>query len=339
MARIERTVTSVSWIPSDSIPGLLKLPFSRGVMHYDPPPPLDLTDIDGMRERGEFRFANQLSVAIDVDGGRITGAGYLGGGTLMGRTPITAGPLRIMLPTIRHSAIQWEPVISDAEATFVQTAGGRPGFSFARPTWRWPFLVTKPFSIWTTIKLTVAADGSCTQSLIGASPFPRHWLYDEDGQLAAKSALTRLQVWTQTVFGTHTPWGGEDQVPAVADAETALERVLADRIMQGEESPDVRTLRAGGYLFRQGEATTELALILDGTFEVAVDGTVVGTVGPGTVVGERAGIEEGRRTADVYATTGARVALVPSDRIDTSHLSDLAVGHHREGTSGPSLDE
>ena len=329
--RIERSATSISWIPSDSIPGVLKLPFARGIMHYDPPPPMTLTDVDGMRQRGEFRFANQLHAYVDVVDGQITAAGYLGsGGTLMGRTPVTAGPLRIMLPTKGNSAIRWQPAISGETATFVQTAGGRPGFSFLRPSWRWPFVVTKPFTIWTTIKLTIGVDGSSSQTLVGASPFPRHWLYGDDGQLVEKSALTRLQVWARTIFGTHTPWGGEDLVPAVADAETRLERLLAEQIMQGDQQPVVQTMRAGAYLFRQGEATTHLALILDGTFEVRVDGNVVGAVGPGTVVGERAGIEAGRRTADIHATTDGRVALVPSDRIDSNLLSDLAQGHHRE---------
>lgn len=96
--RIERSVTSVSWIPSDSIPGLLKFPFERGIMHYDPPPPLTLGDVNGMRRRGEFRFANRLSAYVDVEDGRITGCGYTGG-KVMGLTPITAGPLRVMLPT------------------------------------------------------------------------------------------------------------------------------------------------------------------------------------------------------------------------------------------------
>jgi hypothetical protein len=37
--RIERATTSISWIPSDSIPGLLRLPFARGIMHYAHPQP------------------------------------------------------------------------------------------------------------------------------------------------------------------------------------------------------------------------------------------------------------------------------------------------------------
>ena len=330
--RIERTVTSISWIPSDSIPGLLRLPFARGIMHYDPPPPLTLSDVDGMRRRGEFRFANRVGAYIDVEDGRIAGAGYTGG-VLMGLTPITAGPLRVMLPAKPNRDIQWQPAIGATEATFVQTAGGRPGFSLLKPTWRWPFLVTKPFTIWTTITLTINVDGSCTQELAGASPFPRHWLYDDAGHLVEKSALTRNQVWARTIFGAHTPWGGEDQTVDVAEPETQLERALADEVMQHDVQHEIRQLHADEFLFRQGETGTAVALVLDGIFEVRVDGHVVGHAGPGTVVGERAPLETGHRTADMRATTDARVAVVPAGALDLERLSELAQGHHREDST------
>lgn len=326
--RIERSITSISWIPSDSIPGLLRVPFARGIMHYDPPPPLTLTDLPGMRRRGEFRFANRLRAYVDVEDGAIVGAGYTGG-VLMGLTPITAGPLRVMLPTKKNRNIQWSPAINGNEATFVQTAGGRPGFSFLKPSWRWPFLVTRPFTIWTTLRMTISADGTTTGALVGASPFPRHWLYDNDGELLQKSALTRNQVWVRTAFGSHSPWGGEETEPEVAEPETQLERTLADRIMQGGK-PSIRALRAGEFLFRQDEAATSVVLVLDGMLEVRVDGRTVGHVGPGSVVGERAPLEGGRRTADVRATTDARVAEVDSGSIDVEQLSELAQGHHRE---------
>ncbi len=48
----------------------------------------------------------------------------------MGLTPITAGPLRVMLPTKGNRDIQWRPSVTPDEAVFVLTAGGRPGFSF-----------------------------------------------------------------------------------------------------------------------------------------------------------------------------------------------------------------
>ncbi len=41
--RIESTVTSLSWIPTDSIPGLLKLPFDMGLTRYDEVPRMPST--------------------------------------------------------------------------------------------------------------------------------------------------------------------------------------------------------------------------------------------------------------------------------------------------------
>ena len=330
MTRIERQATSLSWIPSDSIPSLVRLPFEKGMMHFDPPPPLTLSDLDGMRRRGEFRFANQLGAWVDVEDGQIRNCGYAGSGLIMGLTPLSAGPFRVLLPTKANPVIRHAPQVVGEEATFVQTTGNRPGFSFVRPSLHRPFLLTKPFNIWTTIELTIGADGQSRQRLTGASPFPRHWLYDTEERLAEKATLTRFQVWFRTVFGTHSPWGGENEIPVVSDPETKLERTLSEQIMQGGARPEVHSLRAGEFLFRQEEEGMSIAVILDGDFEVRVDDRVVGHVGPGTVVGERAPLEGGRRTSSLCATTDCRVAEVPSDTFSPEVLGELALGHHRE---------
>jgi CRP-like cAMP-binding protein len=44
---------------------------------------------------------------------------------------------------------------------------------------------------------------------------------------------------------------------------------------------------------------------------VAVDGTQIGKLGPGTVVGERALLEDGRRTVTLRAVTGCVIATAP----------------------------
>jgi CRP-like cAMP-binding protein len=50
-----------------------------------------------------------------------------------------------------------------------------------------------------------------------------------------------------------------------------------------ERQLSIRQLRIGDFLFRQGEHGTSVVLVLDGVFDVRVDGHVVGRVGPGTV--------------------------------------------------------
>jgi hypothetical protein len=87
----DRTIPDLDLLdPLGFGPGLLKVPFSEGVMHYDPPPQLTLTDLEGMRRRGEFRFANMHSgspagcgdVHISPGCHRMIGRGYRPGGQL-----------------------------------------------------------------------------------------------------------------------------------------------------------------------------------------------------------------------------------------------------------------
>src|SRR5271166_575889 len=106
--QISRMATTISWIPSDSISGLLRIPMETGVMHYDPPPPLTVTDLEAMRRQGEFRFANILRAWIEVEDGKIRDYRY-GGAVVMGRTPISVGPLHVMLPTKPNPVIQQPP--------------------------------------------------------------------------------------------------------------------------------------------------------------------------------------------------------------------------------------
>ena len=83
-------------------------------------------------------------------------------------------------------------------------------------------------------------------------------------------------------------------------------------------------------LVRQGQAGTEIYLILDGIFVVEVDGEEIAEIGPGAVVGERSSLRNGTRTATLWARTQARVAAVPPDALDPEALSSLDATHRRE---------
>src|ERR687887_2776151 len=74
--RIESSVTSLTWIPSEAIEGMPKLPFELGLTHYDDPPPDRLVDLDAMHEHDMFRQANELKAFIEVEDGEILGQGY-----------------------------------------------------------------------------------------------------------------------------------------------------------------------------------------------------------------------------------------------------------------------
>ncbi len=71
-------------------------------------------------------------------------------------------------------------------------------------------------------------------------------------------------------------------------------------------------------------------VLLDGVLSVEVDGVPLAQVGPGAVLGERALLEEGRRTATLRAETACKVAAVSGADLDPELLSRLAAEHRRE---------
>ena len=75
--------------------------------------------------------------------------------------------------------------------------------------------------------------------------------------------------------------------------------------MRGGAKPKIRTIEEGTNLVRQGQAGTEVFLILDGIFVVEVDDREVAEIGPGAVVGERAGLLNGTRTATLSGCPGS----------------------------------
>jgi len=327
--RYESSVIAISWIPSEAIEGPSKIPFELGVTHYDEPPPDRIEDLEDLRKTDRFREANELRAFIEVEDGRIVDFGHLGQGHI-GATTVRVGPASIRFPAVHLPDIQPKPEVGPSSVRFVQTVGGRMGIPTPRPVPHKPFVQFWPSIAWTTLALTLNADGTSTHELVGASPFPRHWLYDDDGKLVAKSGVIDFNKWFKDSFGERTPWGEYDSPAVVASVESAIEKQLSTSIMGGAK-PRIRTLAAGDTLITQGERRSEVYLILDGMFVVEVDGKEVAEIGPGAVVGERAALEGGARTPPLGATTRARVAEVASDRLDQGELGTLAATHRREG--------
>ena len=322
--RFESSVTAISWIPSEAITGPSKIPFEFGVTHYDEPPPDRIEDLQQLRRTDRFREANELRAWIEVEDGRIVGHGHLGQGHI-GATTVRVGPAAIRFPAVHLPDIRPEPEVGPDSVRFVQTVGGRMGLPTPRPVPHKPFVQFWPSIAWTTLALTIRADGTSGHELVGASPFPRHWIYGHDGALVQKSGTIDFGKWFTHAYGDRTPWGTQDSPAVVAAVESALERSLATRIMRGDAKPAIASLAEGDTLLRQGDPGTEVFLILDGIFVVEVDGEPVAEIGPGAVVGERAAIEGGgRRTATLVARSAARVAHVPADALDPDALGALS---------------
>lgn len=323
MVRHESSVTSIGWIPLGAVEALTRLPFDWGIARYDEPPPAPLPDIARLQDGNAFRFANELRAWIDVEDGRVVGHGHRGRGRL-GATALRLGGWRLVFPAVALPEIRPPPDAGDTWVRFVQTAGGRTGAPAPRVQRRPPYVrLTAPLA-WSTLALTIHVDGSSSWELLGASPFPRHWVYDHSGELVAKTGLVDFRRWSRSAHDQPTPWGDEDSVPIVSAVETALERRLSHLIIGA--GPPFRRLRAGEVLVAQGEPGDELFLLFDGMLAVEADGELVAEVGPGAVLGEMAALSGGRRTATLRASTPCRVAVVADGQIDRAALVELATG-------------
>jgi 5-deoxy-D-glucuronate isomerase len=154
-------------------------------------------------------------------------------------------------------------------------------------------------------------------------------VYDESGDLAAKTATTDWQTWTRVHDHARSPWHGVEHTPLVAEVASPTEREFSKELMQSK--PKFRKVKAGQPITVQGEPGDELYLVIDGVFDVDVDGTTVAEIGPGAIVGERAILEGGVRSATVTARTDSRVAVQHVVTADPETLTAIASGHRAEG--------
>jgi CRP-like cAMP-binding protein len=155
-------------------------------------------------------------------------------------------------------------------------------------------------------------------------------VYDDQGQLFEKSGTIDFEKWYRESYGENTPWGGED-TPAFATAvETQLERELTESVMKLDGKLPRRSLAPGDTLVEQGAEGDDVFVLLDGVFQVEVDGETVAEVGPGAIVGERAAVEGGARTATLRAVTPCRVVVLDSEQISKYELTELALSRRRE---------
>jgi hypothetical protein len=332
--RIESRVTGVSWIPSEAVKGAMKAPFELGLAHYDEPLPDVLGDLEDWQARDLFRVANDLRAWIEVDdAGAITGHGYAGGGVI-GSTTMGFRSATATFQAVAYPDLQSAPEVGDGWVRFTQTAGGRTGVPAPRRVAKPPYVQYHAPTAWSTLSLTIHADGRSDWDVVGASPFPRHWIYGPDGKLAAKTGLIDFKDWFKNAFGEHSPWGGDESPALVTAVETELERQLS-RVVMGEGKPKVRKLKAGAALTEQGEEADALYLLLDGVIQVVVDGEEVANLGPGALIGERAILEGGRRTATLIAVSPCKVAEARKVEIDLAKLAELSEGHRREDRAAP----
>lgn len=330
--RVEGSVTTISWVPAEAVERDARAGLRLGTARSDDEPPADLgPDIDATLDAlgDRYRFANHLRAFAEFDeDGEVERFGEQGIGRL-GRRTVGDG-VELSLGAIPMPERRGEPVVGSGWVRFDQTWGGRTATNMARATLRPPFVHFVAPVAWTTLELTLHADGQIDGRLVGASPFPRHSVYDADGHHNATSAITDWKAWAGSAVGVHTPWGKEDSPAFVTAVQSALERQLAEMLLRDTPRPPVRRLRAGEVLTRQGDPGDELYIIVDGVLVVIVDGVEIVELGPGAVLGERALLHGGRRTGTLTAATPTKVMVVPGHRVDRDRLAGLAASHRRE---------
>ncbi|HZD22631.1 MAG TPA: cyclic nucleotide-binding domain-containing protein [Acidimicrobiia bacterium] len=324
----ESSVTSISWIPTEAMSGLLAVPMDLGIGHYDLPPPdrVEADDLESLRLGDKFRFANHLAAWAEVEDGRIVDAGYSGGG-YVGSTTAKFGT-SITVPGVSFPLLQDPPKIEGDRVRFVQTAGGRTGMPMPRRIDRPPFVRMTSPTAWTTLGLELDANGNSEFELVGASPFPRHWIYGSDGELAAKSGIIDYNEWLQRNDHVHSPWHDFDRPMLMALVESQIEHNVSPKIMSDKH--ESVTIEAGSNLIEQGQPGGPIYLILDGMLIVTVDGEEVAQLGPGAIVGEMAILEGGFATATVTAMTPVRAAKIPAEVLDLTDLEGIAAAHGRD---------
>jgi CRP/FNR family cyclic AMP-dependent transcriptional regulator len=85
---------------------------------------------------------------------------------------------------------------------------------------------------------------------------------------------------------------------------------------------------AGTTLVREGDYSTELIAIEEGTAEVRHDGRLLASLGPGDVFGETGVLERGLRNASVVATSPLRIVKLTT--WDIKRLTPETVQRLRE---------
>ena len=323
-------MTSISWLPADAVKALAQLPFDIGSPDFDSQLPNEFTDLDEVMATFSCRFVNQLTAWIDVgDAGEILEAGYRGGG----RTGTLEHPSRRYLFLEAPMAdVQPPPEFGDDFVRFVQSVGVHGSTPVPRTLRRAPFVQWRAPMSWTTLALTMHVDGTATHELVGASQFPRHWVFNSEGRLVSRTGLVDVDDWYRTCSDVRTPWGDLDSRSLTSRVEAALERSFSACVV-GASRPKVVKVAADTTLVRQGDVTSSVFLVLDGVACLEADGKRLAEYGPGALLGERAALAGDPRRASIVTVTKSRLALVGGESIDPRVWDHLATGQRREEPS------
>jgi hypothetical protein len=304
------------------VEGVLEIPFGRGISHYDKPPPDKSPNVDALLDADAIRFANQLRAWIDVQDGRISDHGMTGGGRL-GSTTVRLRNRGHTFAGVALPDLVATPEVFADRVRFGQTCGGHTGAPVPRAVSGPPFVRIAAPLAWSTIVLTIYADGTSESEIADASAFPRHYLYDSAGQLIQKSALIRYKDWLHQSEQQRSPWAGVHEPVPTTQVKQEAERTLADSILVSARYEQYQ-LRVGAMLGSHPIRDDQVAVLLDGVMVILIDDEPAVEVGPGSIFDPSARIAESKEHAKIRAKTAARFALLSRSDVDSDALDEVA---------------
>jgi hypothetical protein len=321
--RFEASTACLSWIPPEAVEGVFKIPFRLGVAHYDAPPPPMSPDLNALLAADAIRFANELCGVVEVEDGRITDYHMSGRGRL-GSTTMRMHSHGLTFAAVAMPELVKAPEVSDDRVTFTQTAGGHTGVPVPRAISHPPFWRLSAPLAWSTLKLSIGADGTSESSIADASSFPRHFLYDSQGRLRQKTAIIGYKDWLRQASHDRSPWGGSPPPAPVAPAvRSEVERSLADSILTSGAWRQ-QELAAGGRLRDLRITNSQVHVLLDGLLLIEIDAAPAIEVGPGAIFDPALRTPKSKARVTVRALTRCRLALMPRDTLDNQALLDVA---------------
>jgi hypothetical protein len=214
------------------------------------------------------------------------------------------------------------PRVLRNQVVFTQTAGGHTGAPVPRPVTQPPFWRLAAPLAWTTVTLTLRANGTSAARLAAASPFPRHYLYDSAGRLTHKSALIRYKDWIRR-SGHDDPWAGGGAPVPVTAVRGPAERSLGNAMLV---SGDYRqhTLPQGRLLSERPIAESEVHLLLDGLLVIEIERQAAVEVGPGAIFDPSKRTAYSKEHVRVRAQTPSRLAVLRRAQLDDQALLGVA---------------
>ena len=332
--RIESSVTSVSWIPSEAVTGMtravrggrhaLRQPAARrdrrprGLGAADAVPlrePARGVDRSRGRRDRRRRLRRRRGDGLDDRAPRRSEATFAGG-----RAPASSSD---------------DPEVSDDRRprSCRPTAAARRSRRRGASATHRSCSSSAPTGVDHAARSRSAPTARATFELAGASAFPRHWVYDDDGKLAAKAGLADFKEWYRHSFGKHTPWGDEDSKALVTTVETALERELSDVDHAGGGKPKIRKLRRRA---RRSSSRASRATRYSSCSTVCCRWTSTASRSPSSARARSSASAPFSRAACARRrfapSTKCRVAAVPADNLDLDAPSEISKTHRREET-------